>query len=88
MANNRMWLACPCGGRFLIGKCLADNWYVPPYFGPPMGQDLQDSLNLFYLEHENCEPRVCGGTVLRLEFEETVDTPTMTRRPCAALEGE
>ena len=82
MANNRMWLVCPCGERFGLAKCLADNWYTPP----GLTDELGPALNAWFDLHRDCEPRSCGGTLMRLDYEEPVDIAGLTRRPARSAE--
>ncbi len=63
MANNRMFLVCPCGGRFMLAKNMADGWYVRDTEG------YGDRLNEWLEEHVLCHPRVHGGVKLALDYE-------------------
>lgn len=80
MANNRMFLVCPCGERFHLAKCYADGWYT---WGEP-GMYVA-KLDTWFEAHRNCEPRVWGGTIMSLGYEQTEELLGMTRRP--ALTG-
>lgn len=60
MANNRMWLRCPCGAQFHLAKSLGVGWYVPPFHQG----DMEAHLTGWFCEHMVCEGQPT------LEFEQ------------------
>lgn len=51
MANDRMFLRCPCGALFGIAKHMACEWYVKEQHQASLGA----KLNAWFLEHQYCE---------------------------------
>ena len=80
MANNRIFLVCKCGEKFLLAKYLpSTGWYAPPgykgQYPPDEGPDTySDRLNDFFDQHERSScgsptDRMWGTGVYHLEYE-------------------
>lgn len=56
MANDRMFLHCPCGDEFMLAKNLGTEWFATePY-------ELGKRLDAWFEEHMFCDPIEEGGS--------------------------
>jgi hypothetical protein len=69
MANNRMFLVCPCGAEWMLAKSMATGWYIRD------GEGYADRQNSWLADHQFCGPRVGGETRFTLEYEDSGDAP-------------